>query len=83
MSNYRPRNQHLLCADRRLRPLTWRNVAIFGAIAATAMFGVVSHLTDRFNAAGGFTSPALVAQGASAPQSVIRLATPTASHSGS
>ena len=83
MTDYRLRNRDLLYAERAPRPLTWRNLAIFGSIAVTVTVGVVSYLTDRFNAAAtGFnpTSSALVAQ-QKAPAPSVHLATPKSSGS--
>ncbi len=86
MTDYRLRNHDLLYADRRRQPLTWRNLAIFGSIAVTVTFGVVSYLTDRFNPAGAGFNPSsfgLVAQQKAAPTSAVHLATPSNGRSGS
>jgi hypothetical protein len=78
MTDYRVRNHDLLYADRGKRPLNWRTVLVFGAVAVTVTLGVVAHLTDRFNAApAGFT-----AAQQSAPKPAMHLATPTGSRSG-
>jgi hypothetical protein len=83
MTDYRLRNHDLLYAGRAPQPLasalTWRNVVIFGAIAATATLTVVGHLTDRFSATA--TGPAM--QRAAGPAPAIHLATPGDSRSGS
>jgi hypothetical protein len=86
MTDYRLRNHDLLYAERDTRVLTWRNVAVFGAIAVTVTIGVVSHLSDRFNTtAAGFVSASrgMSAQQAAARQPAMYLATPTTSGSGS
>ena len=86
MTDYRLRNHDMLYAERDTRVLTWRNVVVFGAIAATVTTGVVSHLSDRFNAtAAGFVSAssAVAAQHAAARQPAVHLATPATSGSGS
>lgn len=49
MTDYRLRNRELLYADRKAEPLSWRNIAIFGAIGAVATLAVAGHLTDNFN----------------------------------
>ena len=86
MTDYRLRNHDLLYAERAPRVLTWRNVVVFGAIAVTVTTGVVSHLSDRFNAtATGFASASsgTVAQRAAARQPTVHLATPASFRSGS
>jgi hypothetical protein len=83
MTDYRIRNHDLLYASRKPQPLSWRNIAIFAAIGATVTFGVVGHLTDRFNTAPpGFPAsapPMLSAQRAP----LIQLVTPAAAQPGS
>ena len=86
MTDYRLRNHDLLYAERDPRVLTWRNDAVFGAIAVTVAIGVVGHLSDRFNTtAAGFAtaSSGVAAQQAAAQTPAIRLATPATSGSGS
>ena len=87
MTDFRMRNHDLLYADAgRRRPTDWRQVAIFGAIGFTVAFGVVSYLTDSFNAASsGFnpTGPALAAQDQAAPAPLVRLARPAPTREGS
>ena len=84
MTDYRLRNHDMLYAERDTRVLTWRNVVVFGAIAATVTTGVVSHLSDRFNATAAVSaSSAVAAQHAAARQPAVHLATPATSGSGS
>ena len=80
MTDYRLRNHDLLYADSGRRPLTWRDYAIFGAIAATVVVGVVSYLADHFNAASGSASPGVAARQVAPP--AVR-ATPATTGSGS
>jgi hypothetical protein len=88
MTDYRLRNQDLLYADRRRRPVGWREFAIFGSIVLTVTAGVVGYLADRFNAAAAGFNPAsdLVAQQKLAPErppASARLETPRNSRFGS
>ena len=86
MTDYRLRNHDLLYAQRAPQPLSARNLTIFASIAVTVLFGVVSYLADRFNAAAtGFAppSPDVFAQHAPAPRPAVRVATPAGSRSGS
>ena len=86
MTDYRLRNHDLLYADRGYDPLSWHNVAIFGVIAVTVMLGVVSYLTDHFNAATAGFNPAptqLIANPKPATPPAIQLALPDAIPSGS
>ena len=86
MTDYRLRNHDLLYAERDTRVLTFRNIVVFGAIAVTVTTGVISHLSDRFNAtAAGFApaSSAVAALQAATRQPAVHLATPASSPSGS
>jgi hypothetical protein len=86
MTDYRLRNHDLLYAERDTRVLTWRNVAVFGAIAVTVATGVVGHLSDRFNTTAVGLAPAslgVVAQRTAARQPAVHLATPASFRSGS
>lgn len=77
MTDYRIRNHDWLYANRGRRP-AWRSIAIFGAIAAVAALGAVSHLTDRFN--NGVPGFAVIPPTAPAP--AVQFATPGGSRSG-
>ena len=86
MTDYRLRNHDLLYAERDSRVLTWRNVAVFGAIAVTVTIGVVGHLNGRLTTtAVGFApaSPGVAAQQTTARQPAVQLATPASFQSGS
>ena len=72
MTDYRLRNHDLLYADSGRRPLTWRDYAIFGAIAATVVVGVISYLADHVNAVSGSASPGVAARQAPAPPVVAK-----------
>ena len=84
MTDYRLRNQNLLYADTRHKPLGLRNLAIFGAIALTVSVGVVGYLMERFNAAGsGFAAPSLNVQRTVPSPATVQLTTPRTTGSGS
>ena len=67
MTDYRLRNHDFLYADSGRRPLTWRHYAIFGAIAATLVVGVVSYLADHVNTASGSASSGVATRQAAPP----------------
>jgi hypothetical protein len=78
MTDYRLRNRDLLYADRKAEPLSWRTVAIFGAIGAVATLAVASHLTDNFNTLPpGFPAAAPVMTAQQAPP-LIQFVSPAA-----
>jgi hypothetical protein len=86
MTDYRLRNYDLLYPDEAAPSLNWRIAALFGLIVVTAAGGVVSYLTDRFNAAAAGFIPAAasaIAQQPGQQPSDIQLATPRAVSSGS
>jgi hypothetical protein len=74
MTDYRPRNHHLLYAPRSKRPLDRRVIAIFGLIGAVVTLGVVSHLAERPSVA----TPGFVVARQPAPAAPIQVATPVA-----
>ena len=67
MTDYRLRNHDLLYADSGRRPLTWKDYAIFGAIAATVVVGVISYLADHVNGGSGSASPSVATRQAAPP----------------
>jgi hypothetical protein len=72
MTDYRLRNHDLLYADSGRRPLSWKDYAIFGAIAATVVVGVISYLADHVNGASGSASPNATARQAAPPAVVAK-----------
>jgi len=81
MTDYRLRNRDLLYADRKAEPLSWRNIAIFGAIGVVATLAVAGHLTDNFNSLPpGFPTDGRVMTAQHGPP-LIQLVSPAAAKS--